>query len=245
VPARADQRKRPKNASHTRTGHPPEAYGLAKNPGRHPRASSQERRQRILDATIHLIPERGFTGVRLSDVGRRVGMSTRHIIYCFPTLDDLLVEAISMTEDRFSHDVDEDLARFPPAQWQLVCLIECSCPFGDAREVPGAYTLWMELWVRAMHDPELALRHQALDRRETDKIAQIVEDGQHSGELVKADKDAVARDLAALLDGLALRIVAGDSEITAEDLHDAGVRAAVGWLGFAPPKRSVARSRQT
>ena len=239
----AGQQRRPRTPSRVQAGRAPEAYGLAKNPGRRPRASSQERRQRILDASIQLIQERGFAGVRLSDVGRRVGMSTGHVIYYFPTLDDLLVEAISMTEDRFSHDVDEDLARFPSAWSRLVRLIELSCPFGGAREAPSAWTLWMELWVQAMHDPELALRREALDRRWTDAIVQIIEDGQRSGEFAKVDKGTVARDLAALMDGLALRIVAGHSETTTEDLHDAGVRAAAGWLGFTPPKRTAARSR--
>ena len=45
----------------------------------------------------------------------------------------------------------------------------------------GDWTLWIELWTRALRDTNVAKKREALDRRWQDTIADIVRAGQRSG----------------------------------------------------------------
>ena len=66
--------------------------------------------------------------------------------------------------------------------------------------------LWMELWARALRDPELAATRADLDARWRRTIAEVVRYGQGRGEFGPADPDEFAVLLGALLDGLAVQI---------------------------------------
>ncbi len=73
--------------------------------------------------------------------------------------------------------------RFEDAGDRLVNLIE------ETSLGPGGlndYTLWMEIWVRARRDPSVRRSYFRLDRRQRVLIADIVRDGQQSGEFSDA-----------------------------------------------------------
>ena len=74
----------------------------------------------------------------------------------------------------------------------------------------------MELWVRALRDPRLAKTRERLDRRWREAIADIVREGQASGEFGDADADDVALLLGALMDGFAIQLALGDPAVTAD-----------------------------
>jgi len=72
-----------------------------------------------------------------------------------------------------------------------------------------------------------------LDRRWRRTIADIVRQGQASGEFAAVDADEFALRLAALLDGLAIQVVLGDPEVPAERMFDLCMATCARELGFA------------
>jgi AcrR family transcriptional regulator len=177
-----------------------------------PRPSNAHlRRPAILTAAAEVISERGVSNTRISDVAERAGTSAPGVLYWFPTKDELLAEALQFSDDRFYAGLTEELATLGSAGERLGRLIELWPAEGDAET-----TLWMELWVRALRDPQLAKTRERLDRRWRKAIADIVRDGQADGEFGDADADDVALFLSALMDGFAIQLALGDPAVTAD-----------------------------
>ena len=175
-----------------------------------PRPSNAHvRRPAILTAAAEVISERGVSNTRISDVAERAGTSAPGVLYWFPTKDELLVEALQFSDDRFYAALTDELATLGTASERLGRLIELWPAEGDAET-----TLWMELWVRALRDPQLAKTRERLDRRWREAIADIVRDGQADGEF--GDADDVALLLSAVMDGFAIQLALGDPAVTAD-----------------------------
>jgi AcrR family transcriptional regulator len=177
-----------------------------------PRPSNAHvRRPAILTAAAEVISERGVSNTRISDVAERAGTSAPGVLYWFPTKDELLVEALQFSDDRFYAGLTDELDRLDSATARLDRLIELWPAEGD-----GETILWMELWVRALRDPQLAKTRERLDRRWRKAIADIVRDGQATGEFGDADADDIALFLSALMDGFAIQLALGDPAVTAD-----------------------------
>ena len=177
-----------------------------------PRPSTAHlRRPAILTAAAEVISERGVSNTRISDVAERAGTSAPGVLYWFPTKDELLAQALLFADERFYEGLTEELEALGSATARLARLIELWPAEGD-----GETVLWMELWVRALRDPELAKTRERLDRRWRAAIADIVRDGQADGEFGDADADDVALFLSALMDGFAIQLALGDPAVTAD-----------------------------
>jgi AcrR family transcriptional regulator len=166
------------------------------------------RRPAILAAAAAVISERGLAGTRISDVAERAGTSAPAVLYWFETKDQLLAEALTFADDRFYANLTGELARLPTATARLERLVELWPSDGDVETA-----LWMELWVRALHDPRLNATRERLDRRWREEIAAIVREGQARGEFGPADPDQVALVLGALMDGFAIQVALGDPAV--------------------------------
>jgi AcrR family transcriptional regulator len=196
------------------------------------REGSREKRERILCVAAEVIRERGMSETRIADVGERMGMSPGNIMYYFRSRDELLMEAVRREEDNFYTSNERALAEAPDATSRLVRFIDLWCP-GNAAEAPAAWVLWPEMWARSLHHPGLSDLREELDARWVDLVSGVVREGQSSGEF-DADVDArrFAYTLGALVDGLALRVMIGDREITREVMRDTCVGFAAERLRF-------------
>jgi AcrR family transcriptional regulator len=169
------------------------------------------RRPAILTAAAAVIAERGVIGTRIADVAERAGTSAPGVLYWFATKDELLTEALAFSDDRFYAELSEQLAKLGSARERLERLVEVWPSEGDSETV-----LWMELWVRSLRDPQLAATREQLDRRWRNALADIVREGQASGEFGAADADDVALLLGAVMDGFAIQLALGDPAVTAD-----------------------------
>lgn len=177
-----------------------------------PRPSTAHvRRPAILGAAAEVISERGVQNTRISDVAERAGTSAPGILYWFQSKDELLAEALIFSDDRFYDRLTDDLATRTTARDRLTRLIELWPAEGD-----GETVLWMELWVRALRDPKLAATRERLDRRWRDAIADVVREGQASGEFGSGDADDLATLLGAVMDGFAIQLALRDPVVTTE-----------------------------
>jgi len=181
------------------------------------RTISAARRTQILEAAVDVIGARGLADTRISDIAERTGTSAGLIVYYFGSKDRLLAEALTFSEERFYTATAEELKDIPTAPAQLRRLIELSCAAnGDGRRGIDEWLLWIDMWSRALRDPDVAGDRAALDRRWRETIADIVRRGVAAGEFRDVDADEFALRLASLVDGLAIQVVLADPDVTAE-----------------------------
>lgn len=173
------------------------------------------RRPAILAAAAEVIRERGLENARVSDIAERVGTSAPSILYYFASKAELLNEALTLAEEGYYEALERELAPIESARERLARIVA-----GGAGEGDYDAALWMELWAKALRDPELAATRAELDGRWRSTIADVVRYGQDTGEFGPADAESFAVLLAALLDGLAVQIALGDSDVTPARAQD-------------------------
>src|SRR2546427_9456500 len=209
------------------------------------RRLSEARQTQILQAAVEVIRERGLCETRISDIADRAGTSSALVIYYFQSKDRLLGEALAFSEERYYEETARELQGITSARDQLVRLIELSCsPGPDAREDwMDEWMLWLDLWARAPRDPDVARDRELLDRRWREAITDIVQAGQQSGEFRQVDAEDFALRLAVTIDGLAIQVVLGDPDVTAEVMEEICLRMAGTELGFDGSSRLGQRPR--
>jgi AcrR family transcriptional regulator len=172
----------------------------------------EERRRRILAATIEVIRERGFAGTRVLDISALAGTSPGLVLYHFGSLAGALAEALTYAEDTFYADLERDLgAEAGPVQ-RLRLMAELGA---NSSPAVGDWTLWLELWVRALRDEAARATRLTLDRRWRAALRSVVDDGIRAGEFTAADPGATVLRLASLMDGLAIQLALQDPGMTA------------------------------
>lgn len=168
-----------------------------------------ERRRRILAAAIAVLRDRGFTGTRVADIATTAGTSPALVLYHFSSLADVLVAALESVEDDYYEGLG-DGANLDPRD-RLVQLAQTSAEGGPAF---GDWRLWIEVWVRSLHDDRIDALRRASDRRWRDEITATVRAGVDQGLFASADPDRTGLRIACLMDGLAVQTVLGGSDLT-------------------------------
>ena len=89
--------------------------------------------------------------------------------------------------------------------------------------------------MRALRDPDMAKDREVLDKRWRAQIADIVRNGQQSGEFPVDDPaEDLALRLGALIDGLAVQVLMNDADVTPQRMRDVCLEVAARELGFEP-----------
>jgi AcrR family transcriptional regulator len=200
------------------------------------------RKPQIVAAAAEVLYERGLFDTRIGDVAQRAGTSSSTILYYFESKDRLLEEAVDYTDREFYARVVEGQALRQHAADKLVHLIEETSlgPQGITD-----WTLWMEMWVRARRDDNVRDTYFRLDRRQRGLIADIVREGQASGEFdPAADPDDFALALSGLMDGLGVQVTLGQPDVTAERMIDRCLALAQSELGYAFSRNGAAPRRR-
>ena len=197
---------------------------------------TKQRRQQIRQAATEVIAERGLCETRLADIAKRAGVSPGLPLYYFGSKDVLLTEALTFAEERFYREISRELDRLEGAPDRLVRLIDLAFPPAVGGATTSDWVLWFELWSRSVRDPEVARKRRALDRRWRQTIADVVRDGQASGEFADVDAEEFAVRLAALMDGLAIQAVLRDPSCPPDRVRHLSMEAAARELGFDPTR---------
>jgi AcrR family transcriptional regulator len=111
---------------------------------RRPRAATEEKQRRVLDAAEQLMLEEGYAAVTSRRVAAAVGIQPSLVHYYFPTVDDLFVAVLRRRSARNVERMADALASAEPlrAWWALA-----ADPRGTA--------LFVELLAAANHRPPL------------------------------------------------------------------------------------------
>jgi len=177
------------------------------------RPTVDERRNEILEAAISVVIERGFGATRVSDVAKRLDISTGLVHYHFESKEQLLTEALR-------YAAAADLARLREAAATGTALEKLDRVFSlySPVEAEPGWMLWIDGWGEALRSPDLQKISQELDLEWQEVLEQIVREGVASGEFRCDDPHATAWRLAALLDGLGLQVTVHHGLLSRDEL---------------------------
>jgi AcrR family transcriptional regulator len=195
---------------------------------------SQTAPERILEAACDLIAADGIDEVRIARVARRAGASTALVHHYFSTREELLEQALIHSfeqagDERFGEQLgNEETATQALARGIGECL---PLPGGQERE----WVLWVELWLRAVREPELRPVAARLYERYRRWMAALVQAGVKSGEFRSGiDVERVADVAMALLDGAGVRALIRDPEMGVDEARALVAERLAAELGIAP-----------
>lgn len=176
------------------------------------RHAPEVRRALIIRAAQDIIAEQGYPAASARTVAARSGISPGTLTYHFPSIDGLLIAALRDASIDYTATAITASRSLPGAHNRLMSLIDAALP-----STPSAlrnWRLWIEYWARASHFAELADLHSERYAESRAAFEQIVAAGVESGEFRAVDPANTALVIVALLDGLGLQAVIGDSAVT-------------------------------
>jgi AcrR family transcriptional regulator len=167
-------------------------------PGTATRVPQEERsramRQRLLEATIECLVERGWSGTSTTLVSRRAGVSRGAQLHHFPTKSDLVIAAVEHMGARRSEQLFERATGLPHGPGRTRAVLDLL-----AEHFTGPlFTAALELWVAARSDTQLHAAVAPLEQRigrethrQTVDLLGIDESAPGARELVQATLDLV------------------------------------------------------
>ena len=199
-------------------------------------AVAADTRERILEAACDLIASDGIDDVRIARVANRAGASTALVHHYFSTREELLEQAVihsfdTLGDERFGEGpaIAAESATEHLARAIRECLPE---PGRQQRD----WTLWVELWLRAVREPALRPVAARLYRRYRDWLAGLIRAGVESGEFRAVDPEEVADLGMALLDGTGVRALLDDPAMDLAMARSVVADGLAAELGLDPAK---------
>jgi len=146
---------------------------MAATPAVRERRTQAERtattRAALLAATVDTLVERGYRGTTTSDVARRAGVSYGALLHHYPTKADLLSAAVAHLLDQRITEFRKAMADLPPQTVTRDAAIDVLWTMFSG----PTFTAWLELWLAARTDPELAAAVTAVDREFSDTSIEL------------------------------------------------------------------------
>ncbi|TNM38549.1 TetR/AcrR family transcriptional regulator [Nocardioides albidus] len=118
-------------------------------------------RQRLMDATVELLVEKGFSGTSTTLVSERAGVSRGAQLHHFPTKNDLVVAAVAHLTQIRGSDLEAAVDRLPEGPGRTEAVVQM---LGEHFASP-VFTAALELWVAARTDPALLQAVGPLEQR--------------------------------------------------------------------------------
>ena len=151
-------------------------------------------RQRLLEATVECLVERGWSGTSTTRVSKRAGVSRGAQLHHFPTKNDLVLAAVEHLSEVRGQELQDAATQLPRGRRRTRAVLEML-----ARHFTSpVFTAALELWVAARTDETL---HEAVGpleqrigreiHRHTVELLGVNEAQEGMRELVQATLDLV------------------------------------------------------
>ncbi|WP_214413455.1 TetR/AcrR family transcriptional regulator [Sphaerisporangium fuscum] len=179
------------------------------------RKSRADRRVDLIEAARRAILRHGTQGVHLNHVAEEAGLTSGAVLYHYPDLSELLVEAHHAGMERFYELRVKRIAGLSDPAEKLVVTIRSGLPVGP--DDPGVRLL-NELGGAAARNRVYAVLLTTLYDRQVSMYQSILDTGAALGVFTLAgDPVAIARNLVALEDAYGYRITARHPVIGPEE----------------------------
>lgn len=193
---------------------------------------ADQRRGQMLTAALDVISERGFAETRIADIAERIGISPALVIYYFKTKDQLLTEAIRHYEDAWYAEGKRRMDALPTSAKRLEEFVAMNLLPDSDPELDGEPQLWLDFWVQAARNPDVAVLRRKSDERWREVIVSLVRAGQATGEFAGIDPHPFSIFVSALLDGLTVQIALADPVVDPVSAFELCMRYIADHLGF-------------
>jgi AcrR family transcriptional regulator len=154
-------------------------------------------------------------------------MSIGHVTYYFATKRELLIRAITLSEQTFQQEVGAELERHDDPWQRVRTLIELASASGPRDR---GWLLWFEVWANAAVDDEVALTQRRLDGWWRETLAAVVADGTARGVFEPPDTERATWAISGLTDGLSVQLALGAPSLTRKKLISTVLEVAAGVL---------------
>ncbi len=176
------------------------------------------RREQILTSTCEVVAKRGVAALRISDVAKDVGFSTGTIHYYFDDKESLLRAA-------FAYNVRHSIARRKDLLASTANPLELLVKYVDSylpddRETLKAWRVWAEFWAISIRDAHLQSVIDVLDIDWRAATVRIIRQGQAEGLIRDGDPLQFTNMLIAMIDGLAIQVLANSKEMDLSTMRD-------------------------
>ncbi|WP_086709350.1 TetR/AcrR family transcriptional regulator [Streptomyces antimycoticus] len=171
----------------------------------------------IVRETVRLIAERGFHAVRVADIAAGCDTSTATIHYHFPGRAELLEAAVRWCMDEDTARRAARTATADDAREELRQLIALQAPHTERQR--QQWLVWMDLWAEAARSTAIGRLHADFYQQWRQTVAEVIRRGIEQGVFRAVDPEFSALRLTALIDGLAIQVLAtapGEGGTTAE-----------------------------
>jgi AcrR family transcriptional regulator len=118
-------------------------------------------RQRLLEATVELLVERGWSGTSTTLVSKRAGVSRGAQLHHFPTKNDLVLAAVEHLSEVRGRELAEAGTNLPTGRRRTRAVLEMLAEHFTS----PVFTAALELWVAARTDPTLLASLAPLEQR--------------------------------------------------------------------------------
>ncbi|WP_262840546.1 TetR/AcrR family transcriptional regulator [Sphaerisporangium corydalis] len=174
--------------------------------------ATQARREQIVQATIEVLAERGYTGTTFDAICGHAGLSSKRLIsYHFASKDELLADVVAkVLTDAAAYMHPRIVAAGGPRE-KLATYIRSNVEFIAANPVQ----------IRAVQQIAFnsAPAPDGSDDMALALLAELFEQGRRAGEFRDFDARLMAMSLRATIDTVAARLLAGlDATVAAEEL---------------------------
>ncbi len=177
-------------------------------------ATERGARERILAAAVERIARDGIDEVRIARIAMDAGVSSSLVHYHFETREALLEQALD-----YSYELAGDVRLGPEGDAvelgsvrRLAAMIDQCLPYPGMLE--RDWILWVELWLRAVRNPEMRPTAARLYERMRAWFSEAIQAGVERGEFLgDAVPDRIADRVLALADGYGVRVLFGDLEV--------------------------------
>ena len=174
----------------------------APRPGRRTQAErTATTRAALLDATVDCLVELGFRGTTTTEVAHRAGVSLGALLHHFPTKADLLAAAVGDVLARRQAEFRKALADAEMGTDRLQTAIDVLWSLYRG----PTFTAWLELWVAARTDPELARAVLVVEAEFERTAIEITRELFADDDVTPEYATSAMRFTLALMDGVALQ----------------------------------------
>ena len=165
------------------------------------------KRREILEVTWRLIAERGYHNTRVQDIAAACGTSTGTIHYYFPGKGAVLDAAMEYCFDQTGARQQAELSTIEDARERLVRIVEIQL---EEEPQAGQTQVSLQMWAQSVLRPALRDLSTELYARWEDTVRRVLRRGWRQGVFrTDLDEEETLGVLLALIDGLALKAVAG------------------------------------
>jgi AcrR family transcriptional regulator len=178
------------------------------------RKSRADRRRDLIEAARRAMIQHGSEGVHLNQIAEAAGLTSGAVLYHYPNVRDLLIEAHRAGMERFYEQRVKKIAGVSDPARKLVLTIRSGLPEGSD---DAGVRLLCELGGAAGRNGVYATLLTTLFDRQVSMYQTILETGAARGVFTLAhDSEIIARNLVALEDAYGYRIIARHHSIDPE-----------------------------